>query len=62
MLSWSEYALATYSNTEVLAINQDPVQPGAKGSGSGFKTGRRLFGGDLALPCKHGAGATGDCR
>ena len=31
MLIWSKFALETYSNTEVLAINQDAVQPGAKG-------------------------------
>ena len=40
---YRRYALATYSNTEVLAINQDPVQPGAKG-GSTFKVGKRLVG------------------
>ena len=45
----------------MLAINQDPVQPGAKGAGSGFKIGKRIFGGDLNLPCKSGAGPTGDC-
>eukprot|EP01047_Picozoa_sp_COSAG01_P030327 COSAG01_NODE_2111_length_8407_cov_2.098700_2_plen_151_part_00 len=55
MLTGSKYALATYSNTEVLAVNQDKVQPGAKGPGSGFKVGRRLLGGDLALPCKPGS-------
>ena len=31
--------------------SQDPVQPGATGEGSGFKVGKRLVGGDLALPC-----------
>lgn len=40
----------TYSNEDVVAINQDPVQPGATG-GSTFKVGKRLVGGDLALPC-----------
>ena len=50
VLNWSRFALETYSNIEVLAINQDPVQPGAKG-GSGYKVGKRLAGSDLALPC-----------
>ena len=50
VLTWSRFALETYSNIEVLAINQDPVQPGAKG-GSGYKVGKRLAGSDLALPC-----------
>ena len=31
--------------------SQDPVQPGTSGEGSGFKVGKRLVGGDLALPC-----------
>jgi len=50
VLIWSKFALETYSNTEVLAINQDAVQPGAKG-GSGYKVGKRLAGSDLTLPC-----------
>ena len=46
MLTWSKYALQTYGNTDVIAINQDPVKvPGA-----------RLAGGDLLFPC------TGDSK
>merc|ERR1712046_237002 len=37
VLTWSNYALETYSNTDVIAVNQDPVQAGASGEGSGFK-------------------------
>eukprot|EP01052_Picozoa_sp_SAG31_P025710 SAG31_NODE_2272_length_6038_cov_37.265196_4_plen_154_part_00 len=58
MLTWSKYALETYSNVEVLAINQDPVLPGAAPPGSGYKVGKRLVGGDLALPCN---GASANC-
>ena len=52
VLTWSKYALQTYSNPAVIAINQDPVKvPGA-----------RLFGDDLAFPCKNGpAGGKNEC-
>lgn len=41
VLTWSKYALETYSNVDVIAINQDHVKvPGA-----------RLAGGDLVFPC-----------
>ena len=32
VLTWSKYALETYANTEVLAINQDPVPPAPNSS------------------------------
>eukprot|EP00931_Biecheleriopsis_adriatica_P054402 TRINITY_DN32000_c0_g1_i1.p1 TRINITY_DN32000_c0_g1~~TRINITY_DN32000_c0_g1_i1.p1 ORF type:complete len:456 (-),score=61.70 TRINITY_DN32000_c0_g1_i1:46-1413(-) len=46
MLTWSDYALQTYSNAKVIAINQDLVvhSPGA-----------RLAGGDLSFPCQKGS-------
>jgi alpha-galactosidase len=41
MLAWSDYALETYSNEEVIAINQDSlVLPGS-----------RIVGSDLSFPC-----------
>jgi len=46
VLTWSKYALETYSNTDVIAVNQDPVVHGA---------GTRLVGSDLAFPCKPGS-------
>ena len=42
VLTWSEYALETYSNTRVIAVNQDMVEHGA---------GARIAGGDLSFPC-----------
>ena len=48
VLAWSPYALATYSNAEAIAINQDPLGSPAF----------RVVGGDLAFPCAGGgAGA-----
>ena len=41
MLQWSDYALETYSNAELIAINQDSLMSPA----------RRISGKDLALPC-----------
>eukprot|EP00038_Savillea_parva_P028500 m.65428 g.65428 ORF g.65428 m.65428 type:complete len:474 (+) comp8291_c0_seq1:200-1621(+) len=41
VLNWSSYALETYSNTAVIAVNQDPLG----------KAGIRLQGDDLAMPC-----------
>lgn len=46
MLQWSDYALETYSNAELIAINQDPLGSPA----------RRLVGGDLKFPC-HSSGS-----
>ena len=58
VMNFSAYAKQTYGNTEVIAINQDPVQPGRRGAGSGYKVGMRLAGGDLALPCAAKANCT----
>ena len=41
VLTWSPFALATYSNRAVIAVNQDPVTV----------PGRRIAGDDLAFPC-----------
>lgn len=41
VLAWSDYALETYLNSELIAINQDPLMSPA----------RRIAGGDLAFPC-----------
>jgi alpha-galactosidase len=41
VLEWSSYALETYSNAELIAINQDPLGSAAK----------RIVGGDLVFPC-----------
>ena len=41
MLQWSPYALETYSNAELIAINQDPLG----------KAATRVVGGDLPFPC-----------
>ena len=46
MLQWSDYALETYSNSELIAINQDPLGRAA----------RRIAGGDLPFPCHGGGG------
>lgn len=46
VLTWSTYALETYSNDRVIAVNQDLVTHGA---------GARLAGGDLAFPCIQGS-------
>jgi hypothetical protein len=45
VLAWSDYALETYSNAELVAINQDALGSPA----------RRIVGGDLPFPC-HGGG------
>eukprot|EP00038_Savillea_parva_P025951 m.50314 g.50314 ORF g.50314 m.50314 type:complete len:571 (+) comp7229_c0_seq2:61-1773(+) len=42
VLQWSDYALETYSNDELIAINQDPLGKAAK----------RIVGDDLDFPCK----------
>jgi len=44
MLQWSAYALETYSNAELIAINQDPLGSPAQ----------RVVGGDLKYPCQQG--------
>ena len=44
MLAWSPYALETYSNAELIAINQDALGSPA----------RRIAGGDLPFPCASG--------
>ena len=44
VLAWSSYALETYSNEELIAVNQDPLGSPA----------RRLVGSDLAFPCEGG--------
>jgi len=41
VLAWTPYALETYSNKELIAINQDKLASPAK----------RIVGGDLAFPC-----------
>ena len=41
MLQWSDYALETYSNAELIAVNQDPLGAAAQ----------RVVGGDLKFPC-----------
>ncbi len=41
MLAWSDYALETYSNAELISINQDPLGSAAQ----------RVAGGDLKFPC-----------
>jgi len=46
VLTWSQYALETYSNTKVIAVNQDMVTHGA---------GARLAGDDLKFPCVQGS-------
>jgi alpha-galactosidase len=49
VLTWSKYALETYSNSEVIAVNQDMVVHGA---------GARIAGGDLSFPCTPSAADT----
>eukprot|EP00750_Incisomonas_marina_P015620 INCI18401.3.p1 GENE.INCI18401.3~~INCI18401.3.p1 ORF type:complete len:524 (+),score=65.40 INCI18401.3:372-1943(+) len=44
VLNWSSYALETYSNTDLIAINQDKLGLSAK----------RIVGGDLTFPCSPG--------
>jgi alpha-galactosidase len=55
VLAWSAYALETYSNAELIAINKDPLMSPA----------RRIAGGDLKFPCDGGgyaaATAAADC-
>lgn len=46
VLQWTPYALETYSNAELIAINQDPLMSPAA----------RIQGGDLSFPCS-GEGA-----
>ena len=46
VLAWSDYALETYSNAELIAINQDALASPA----------RRIVGGDLPFPCHGGGG------
>jgi hypothetical protein len=46
VLTWSRYALVTYSNVDLIAINQDRVDLG-RASGPAV----RLVGGDLVFPC-----------
>ena len=41
VLAWSPYALETYSNVELIAVNQDPLGSPAK----------RIVGGNLEFPC-----------
>jgi hypothetical protein len=41
VLAWSDYALETYSNAEVIALNRDALMSPA----------RRIAGGDLKFPC-----------
>ena len=48
MLKWTPYALATYSNEEVIAVNQDPLGVAAV----------RLAGEDLTWPCTEPGGAS----
>lgn len=45
VLAWSDYAMETYSNSELVGINQDPLGSAA----------RRIVGGDLSFPCGGGA-------
>lgn len=47
VLAWSAYAFETYSNAELIAVNQDALGSPAK----------RLVGKDLAFPCSGGGGA-----
>ncbi len=47
VLTWSPYALETYSNAEAIAINQDSLGLPAT----------RIVGGDLPFPCGGGGGA-----
>ena len=42
VLTWSPYALETYSNAELIAINKDPLRAPA----------RRVSGDDLQFPCR----------
>jgi alpha-galactosidase len=49
MLQWSAYALETYSNDELIAINQDPLGIPAQ----------RIVGNDLPFPCQGGSSSTG---
>ena len=46
VLNWSSYALETYSNTELIALNQDPLGSPA----------RRIVGGDISYPCSSTSG------
>ena len=46
VLAWSDYALETYSNAELISINQDALASPA----------RRIVGGDLPFPCHGGGG------
>ena len=46
VLQWSDYALTTYSNQELVAINQDPLGSPAQ----------RITGSDLQFPCAGGGG------
>ena len=53
VLAWTPYALETYSNEELVAINQDPLGSPAK----------RIVGGDLTFPCEEvGDGGGGGGR
>ena len=47
VLAWSPYALETYGNAELIAINQDPLASPAQ----------RVVGGDLKFPCHSGGGS-----
>ena len=47
VLAWSDYALETYSNAELIAINQDSLGSPAF----------RIVGTDLTVPCNGGGGA-----
>ena len=49
VLAWSDYALETYSNAELISINQDALASPA----------RRIVGGDLPFPCHGGGGGGG---
>lgn len=49
MLQWSDYALETYSNAELIAINQDPLGSPAQ----------RIVGNDLPFPCQGGSSSSG---
>jgi len=50
MLQWSDYALETYSNAELIAVNQDPLGSAAQ----------RVVGGDLKFPCNGRPPAPGE--
>jgi len=52
VLAWSAYALETYSNAELIAVNQDALGSPAA----------RIVGGDLAFPCSGGGGALAGVR